>query len=168
MIGSYFASRRPTPSEAAGETIDIDVTPVMNMFVILIPFLVSMAVFTHLSIIEFSVPPNVGVGLAAADSEKPRLKLTVVAAEQFCSLTLGDSLLDSLPRSGADYPLEQLRGRLASRRGALEVQDEVVVATRDKVQFKDLVALMDACRESGFEKIGLSSAPPQPLVGGRP
>jgi biopolymer transport protein ExbD len=164
MIGSYFASRRPAPSEAAGENVELDVTPVMNMFVILIPFLVSMAVFTHLSIIEFSVPPNVGVGLAAAENEKPRLKLTVVAAETFCSLTLGDSLLDSLPRTAADYPIEELRIRLVARRAVLAVQDEVVVATRDKVQFKDLVALMDVCRESGFEKIGLSAAPSQPLA----
>ena len=33
----------------AAEVADLDVTPVMNMFIILIPFLVSMAAFTHLA-----------------------------------------------------------------------------------------------------------------------
>ena len=38
------------------ETKDVDVTPVMNVFVILIPFLLLMAVFTKIAIIDFSLP----------------------------------------------------------------------------------------------------------------
>ncbi len=58
-----FLKKRSTPSEVANEA-DIDVTPIMNMFIILIPFLVSMAVFTKLAIIEFNVPANSGKNLS--------------------------------------------------------------------------------------------------------
>ena len=63
-----FLNHQP-PSEAA-DVADLDVTPVMNMFVILIPFLVSMAVFAHVSIIEFSLPPNVGPSMAASQQNQ--------------------------------------------------------------------------------------------------
>jgi len=39
------------------DMIELDVTPVMNLFMVLIPFLVSMAVFTHIAVIDFSLPP---------------------------------------------------------------------------------------------------------------
>jgi biopolymer transport protein ExbD len=50
MSLTLYKSQRP-PSELV-ESADLDVTPVMNMFIILIPFLVSMAVFTNLSILS--------------------------------------------------------------------------------------------------------------------
>ena len=48
-----IVSRRPSGLDGNAE---IDVTPVMNMFIILIPFLVSMAVFTHLATHALSLP----------------------------------------------------------------------------------------------------------------
>ena len=51
---SLFRSSHP-PSQTI-DNADVDVTPVMNVFIILIPFLVSMAVFTHHAIVEFSLP----------------------------------------------------------------------------------------------------------------
>jgi biopolymer transport protein ExbD len=160
---SFMRSLRP-PSEAA-DTIDIDITPVMNMFIILIPFLVSMAVFTQLAIIEFSLPPNVGTGLDSS-AGKPKLKLTVVVAPSFCAVTYGDKMLDSLACTGGEYDLERLEERLRERRAGADISDEVIVASQDAIQFEKIVAVMDRCRDAGFEKIGLSSATQQPEGGG--
>lgn len=153
-----FIRRTRSPSEVAGETVDVDVTPVMNMFIILIPFLVSMAVFTQVSIVEFGLPPNVGAGLDNGDG-KPKLKITVVVAQQFLGITYGESMLDSIPRAQSGYQLDTLQARLVERRAAADIKDEVIVAVRDPVRFKHVIAVMDRCRESGFDKVGLSSAP---------
>ncbi len=152
---SLFRFARP-PSEAAAVT-DLDVTPVMNLFIILIPFLVSMAVFTRLAIIEFSVPPNIGPGLSRTN-EKPTPKLTLRLGEDYCGLVLGDTLLDSLPVTGGKYPFDILSERLKKRKNELAYGGEIIVASRDVVPFKHIVAAMDLCREAGLEKIGLSSA----------
>ena len=66
--------KTPPPSDAEEDT-EVDVAPVMNMFIILVTFLISMAVFTHMAILEFSLPPNVGTGLDQSQG-KPKLKLT--------------------------------------------------------------------------------------------
>jgi len=152
---SLFTSIQP-PSEQLPDA-DIDVTPVMNMFIILIPFLVSMAVFTHLSIIEFSLPPNVGTGMNSAN-EKPKPKLTIRIGTDYIGIVFGDQLLDSLVVEDSAYPFDSLGMRIIARKKQLNYSDEVIVATQDAVPFKHVVQVMDLCRDAGLEKIGLSSA----------
>ena len=149
-----------TPSEAA-EVVDIDVTPVMNMFVILIPFLVSMAVFTQLSIIEFMLPPNVNASMAN-QAEKLRPKLTIRIGGDYLGIVLGEMLLDSLPVKGSVFPFDTLGDRLKVRRLEKDYLDEVIVASTDRIAFQHVVRVMDLCRDAGFKKIGLSSAPENP------
>ncbi len=153
-----------TPTEAAEEVLEIDVTPVMNMFVILIPFLVSVAVFTQLSIIEFTLPPNVGEDLSPS-SKKPVPKLTVVVAPNHLLVTLGEKQLDSLAAPRGRYAFDALRRALETIRAEIEVSDNAIIASRDSIRFKHVIGAMDACREAGFEKIGLSSATFQPKEG---
>jgi biopolymer transport protein ExbD len=159
-----FARGMRTPSEAAEEVIEVDVTPVMNMFIILIPFLVSVAAFTQLSIISFGLPPNVGADLNPS-SGKPKLKLTVVIAPGYLALTHGEQMLDSIGTSIGEYDLGRLRHSLARQRASQAVANEIVVASRDQIAFEHLVHVMDICREEGFEKIGVSSAVENPEGG---
>ncbi|MBN1578655.1 MAG: biopolymer transporter ExbD [Chitinispirillaceae bacterium] len=156
---SLFRSSRP-PSETLPES-ELDVTPVMNVFIILIPFLVSMAVFTHLSIIEFSLPPNVGAKMAGADV-KPKPKLTIRIGNDYMGIVLGEKLLDSLPVLGEKFPLDTLGSRIKLRQAELNWDEEVIIASKDAIPVKRVVAVMDLCRAAGLEKIGLSSATEDP------
>jgi biopolymer transport protein ExbD len=159
---SLFKLSRP-PSDLT--EADVDVTPVMNMFVILIPFLVSMAVFTQVSIIDFSVPSDVGQS-SGQSSGKPKLKLTVLLTESFLGVAEGESLLDSIPLTDkGQYPFDELKQALAVRRAQSEFPDEIVVAVRDGIAFRYVVKAMDVSRESGFSKIGISGAPADPSQG---
>lgn len=152
------------PSESS-ETPDLDVTPIMNMFVILIPFLVSMAVFTHLSVLHFSLPPNAGAGLADGHA-KPKLKITVVVAEHHLAITRGEQMLDSITSISGNYNTEQLSSQLMFRRTQSDVlPDEVVIAVRNRIAFNNVVKIMDVCRNAGFTKIGLSNATEDPSQG---
>jgi biopolymer transport protein ExbD len=156
---SLFKSTRP-PSEM--DEADLDVTPVMNMFVILIPFLVSMAVFTQVSIIDFSVPSDVGQS-SSQSSDKPKLKLTVLLTESFLAVVEGENMLDSLPLlDNGQYPFDSLKQALSVRRPQSEFSDEVIVAVRDRIAFRHVVRAMDISRESGFTKIGISGAADDP------
>jgi biopolymer transport protein ExbD len=145
------------PSEAAGDVHELDLTPFMSVFIILLPYLITMVVFTQLALIKFSLPPNAGAGLVNMN-EKPTLKMTVVVGSDFCSLTFGASLLDSIPSVNGEYNFTQLLLKLKERKAVSDMPDELVVASRDKVRFKNVVKVMDVCREAGFQKIGLSQA----------
>ena len=143
-------------SESA-ETPELDVTPVMNMFIILIPFLVSMAAFTHLAVLKVALPPNLNAGMANSQ-EKPKVKMTIVVAPDFLVVTSGEVVLDSLPREGGDYNLDEFERRLARLRTQADNQEEAIVAVRDAVRFKHVVSVMDRCKGAGFSKVGLSTA----------
>ena len=158
-----FLKKSPHPSDTA-QVADLDVTPVMNMFIILIPFLVSMAVFTHLAVLHFSLPPNAESG-CAVPGEKPRLKLTVVIAEEYLAVTRGERMLDSLPAENGWYNLPLLAERVAQYRADDEQADEAVVAVRNSIPFEDVVRVMDICRSAGFTRIGLSNATEDPSRG---
>lgn len=140
------------------ENIDLDVTPVMNMFIILIPFLVSMAVFAHLAILPFTLPPAAGQG----SGPKPEdLKLTVTMTARGITLSMGENVLDSIPVAGQGYDYEALTAALVRQRPGLGHQDEVVIAVDDGIIFDKVVRCMDHCRDAGFTKIGLASGTSQ-------
>ncbi|MCX7726490.1 MAG: biopolymer transporter ExbD [Chitinispirillaceae bacterium] len=144
------------PSEQHQE-VNLNITPVMNMFIILIPFLVSMAVFTHLSIIEFSLPPDVS-SVTPDNDNKPVPKLTIRIGNDFLGIVLGENLLDSLPVLNGIYPFDSLKIKIALRKSELNYDGEIIVASADKIKFQEVVKVMDICREIGLKKIGLSSA----------
>jgi biopolymer transport protein ExbD len=143
---------------------DIDITPMMNMFIILVTFLVSMAVFTHVAIIDFSLPPNVGAGLDMSKG-KPKVKVTVRLGSDYMGVVLGDKLLDSLPVVNGKFSLTELSRSLSLRRNETAERDEVVIASLDGIAFKQVVRVMDVCRTAGFSRVGLSSATMDPKKG---
>jgi biopolymer transport protein ExbD len=155
------------PSDAIEAEIDVDVKPMMNVLIILIPFLVSVAEYTRLAIIDMSLPPNITSVGGAGQGEKPKLKLTVVVTPSYFNITLGETMLDSIARKGpnGDYSYDTLSARLADRRLTAGIKDEVIVAPRDGIQFKYVVRVMDACRKTGFDKISLASATENPNSG---
>jgi len=160
---SLFKENR-LPSDTMDDN-DIDIAPVMNMFIILVTFLVSMAVFTHMAILEFTLPPNVGAGLDLSKG-KPKVKITIRLGSDYCGIVMGEKLLDSLPVADtANYPFAALATQLNIRRKEATVQDEVVIASLDEIAFKQVVRVMDICRETGFAKVGLSSATFDPGTG---
>jgi biopolymer transport protein ExbD len=139
------------------EAPDVDVTPMMNIMILLLTILITMSVFTRISMLSFSLPPNVGTGLNS-DSGKPKLKMTVVVTPHYYAITYGDKMLDSIPVTENESGYSILKERILQRKAVAEITDEAVVAVRDKVRFQSMVKVMDICRECGFEKVGISSA----------
>lgn len=136
-------SRRP--SQQAG-VADVDVTPVMNMFIILVPFLVSMAVFSQVASHAFSLPASDGPTEAITAAELP---LTVALRVDGVLIARGDRELATLPAdlAGLDAVLAAERGR---------GRDQVVVAVDDAVTCAAIVRCLDRCRDGGYSDVGLA------------
>ena len=154
---SFSGMRKKTPSEFVEEAIDIDVTPVMNMFIILIPFLVSMAVFTQQAIVDFNLPSSAANTIDKNIGEA-KLKLTVVAAENYFALTIGEKIIDSVAVKNKKYDFIKLEAILSSQKNDTTISDDIVIAVKDKVKFSEVVKIMDICKITGFNRVGLSTA----------
>lgn len=153
-----FSKRHSTPSETADQVIDIDVTPIMNMLVVLIPILVSMAVFSHYAVHRFYLPSNAG-NSAQQNDERVKLKTTLLVSNEYLLIAVGGDQIDSIPRERTAYDQERVKQSLHKGREVSDDSMKVVISVRDEVLFENTVQLMDLCRTVGFENIGLSSAP---------
>ncbi len=142
-----------TPAQLADDGA-VDVTPIMNMFIILIPFLVSMAVFSHLSVLQFSLPPDGGTGRIDDEQELP---LTVAMTVEEIAITRGEMILLTIPQTEGLYDYEGLKVALLTLRSENGEENNIVLAVDDNVVFEDIVECMDHCRDSGFEEIGLAA-----------
>jgi len=145
-LSSSLRARRPS---AVAGVADLDVTPVMNMFIILIPFLVSMTAFTHLAAHELSLPGDEG---ADHVSERQDLPLTVAVGVQGLLVVQGDIVVAELPRRGAEQDLAGLTALLQTQSA-----ERLVVAVDEEIVTAEVVACLDACRKAGCTDVGLAA-----------
>ena len=155
MKKAFPATKRAAKSTSKEvEMTDLDVTPVMNLFMVLIPFLVSMAVFTHIAVIDFSLPPSQSEASEPGDSKE--LDISVVITTSGFRIVGTGKKLDMVPKMMGQYQFEQLRVLLKAIKFQYPSQKSVVLVLEPEVLYDDIVKFMDICRESQFPDIGLS------------
>jgi biopolymer transport protein ExbD len=136
------------------ESIDLDMTPVMNLFMVLIPFLMSMAVFTHIAVIEFSLPPS---NTEAIDTEESKeLDISIIISKKGFRIVGTGKKLDLVPQLQGNFQLEKLRDLLKAVKFQYPSQKSVVLVIEADILYDDIIQFMDICRESQFPDIALS------------
>lgn len=136
------------------ESIDLDMTPVMNLFMVLIPFLMSMAVFTQIAVIDFSLPPAQSEGAEAGETKE--LDISIVVTETGFRIVGTGKKLDLIPKIRGKYQMDQLRALLKAVKFQYPSQTSVVLVFEGNIIYDDIIHFMDVCRESQFPDIGLS------------
>lgn len=154
MTNAFPVTKRKNKSVGKEiELIDLDVTPIMNLFMVLIPFLVSMAVFTHIAVIDFSLPPAQS---ETDGSESKELDISIVITSNGFRIIGTGKKLDLVQIKHGQYDFEQLRILLKAIKFQYPSQKSVVLVMESDILYDDIVKFMDICRESQFPDIGLS------------
>jgi biopolymer transport protein ExbD len=143
------------------EAEDIDVTPLMNMMVILIPFLISMAVFTEVASINFSLPPAMaegGPGNEPPPADEPeKLDISIAITDQGFTIAGTGQVLPPIPKTAdGKFDLAALNQTLRSVKMRYPNQEDIVLIIEQEIFYEDIVSVMDICREAQFPNIGLS------------
>jgi biopolymer transport protein ExbD len=158
MKKAFPATRRSQKSlSKKAEHIDLDVTPYMNLFMALLPLLIGMAVFTHIAVVEFSLPPSQSGtgGVVMADSTK-ELDISIIITKEGYRIVGTGKKLDLIPLERGEYQFEQLRALLKAVKFQYPSQNSVVLVFDPDVMYDNIIKFMDVCRESQFPDIGLS------------
>jgi biopolymer transport protein ExbD len=150
------AGRGPGNAEA----MDLDMTPMMNMLIILISFLVTMVVFTQLAVIKFSLPSSSegAEGGAPADSAKAAqdVDITLVISESGFQIVGDGRKLDPIPKGPKGYDFPKLGDSMKRLRDEFPAAQSVVMLIDTSILYQDIVSAMDVCRERKFPNILLS------------
>ena len=128
------------------EAAHLEITAFINLIVVLVPFLLSTAVFTRLSVLDVSLPAqNSGVEKLKADD----LKLEIVIRPE--SLEVGDrigGLIQRIPNSGAAHDVKALSGLMVQLKTRFPDKTDATLLAELDTPYDTLVQVMDAMREA--------------------
>jgi len=156
-----MAFRPSTRSNRNEETIEANLTPIMNLMVVLIPLLLTSAQFIKLGIIELNLPPSIGgIDPVLMEKEKSskKLDLTISITDSgftlSCSMTIlrgPDEDAVSVPlKNNGTYDFELLNRQLMIIKTRIEGEytdsKRVIVMAEPGIDYQTLVSTMDAAR----------------------
>ncbi len=139
---------------------DLQMTPIMNVFLILVPFLLLTASFVKLAVLEMSLPSlsqNTSGKVTQTSEEQKPLVLNMLAVRQngfeLKSPTLTFPFIE---KKDEQYDFEQLKASLRQIKDKFPDSEDMVIQPEDTVKYDDVIKVMDRCRDSGFPNLSIS------------
>jgi biopolymer transport protein ExbD len=153
------------------ENLQPNLTPVMNLMVVIIPLLLSSAQFIKISVIELNLPPAAGAKTVKVDMAKETelrldLAVTITAKGFFLSSAAGimkTAQGPSIPKVNGEYNYALLSQRLYEVKqkaiGRFRDTNSIVIQAEPEVDYQTLVSTMDASRAIAIEGRQISLFP---------
>lgn len=136
------------------QTEDINLVPIMNLFVVLIPFLLMSAAFFHISVINASVPAlqKERTDLAKSDvavTMMVRMKpeaFTVTASSDTLPRSELDELRAEIPRDGEGKGLQAFGDHLLACKERYPKSETILLVPDASIEYQEVIGAMDSGR----------------------
>ena len=116
--------------------------PMIDIFTVLVTFLLMTAVFSRITILELDLPSADG-GPAVT---QPEFRLEVILRSEGFELTDGTSVIAAVPKVGNEYDLAALSQKAQSLKRDHPDVDEASILLEPRVEYDDLIQVMDTIR----------------------
>ena len=120
----------------------LNLTPMMDVFTVLVVFLLITAVFTSITIMELSVPTSAG----GAASNKPNFAIEVIVRKAGLEIANGASVEAAIPKKDDKYDLKKLSEMLLRLKAQYPEKEDATVLMEPKVEYDHLIQVMDVVR----------------------
>jgi biopolymer transport protein ExbD len=123
----------------------LEITAFINLIVVLVPFLLSTAVFTRLSVIDLALPAQNSAALEQVKADNLQLEV-VVRAE---ALEVGDrlgGLIERIPATAAGPDVRALSRLVQQLKTRFPDKTEATLLAEPNTSYDTLVQVMDALR----------------------
>ncbi len=140
---------------------DLNLMPVMNLFLILVPFLLVTATFVELAVLDISLPEMQSSSRQAqqqqqAQERKPAVLNLLAIRENGIELKSPTFTFGLIPRQTDGYDYNLLKSYLAQVKQKFPEAVDVVIAPEDNIRYQVVIDIMDRCREAGFPNVSIS------------
>jgi len=136
---------------------EIDMVPIMNMFLVLIPFLLASSTTLFLNGINTSVPVMAQTSEPAAIEKKSDIKITATVKLQDYQLVLeatSDELSEkklkemdaTLKNNNGQYQYSELASALLNIKGLYPKSDTLILMPGERIIYDKIVKTMDVAR----------------------
>jgi biopolymer transport protein ExbD len=142
---------------------DLELRPLMNVFIVLIPMLLMSAVFIEIRVIEMSLPD---AQAAEAPPEQEPIDLAVHIESSTYSLEVNGNVIQTVARveegpkhlmPGPDASAQLAQG-FAAMATSHPGHPQVRIVAQAGTRYREIVALMDLSRAAGLTQAGLQSS----------
>ncbi len=124
---------------------ELNITAFMNLMVVLVPFLLMTAVFSHITVLDLNLPPP--GSNANNDPKNAPLELRVTIRTD--ALILSDNkggLIKRIPRLSDGHNFASLRQTLKLVKSRFPDKKNITVLSEPKTPYDHLIQVMDASR----------------------
>lgn len=149
---------------------DIDVTPLLNVMVVLVAFLIFSAVFSRITIQELTLPTQAS---GKAPPGKPQMTLEVIVRKDVLEIGDGKSVIETIPKLGEKYDTRKLSESLLHFKEKNRDKQDINLLLEPDIEYESMIQVMDAVkiaeiRKAGQEKVQKVLLFPQVSVGDAP
>lgn len=129
--------RRPEKST------ELSITAFMNLMVILVPFLLMTAIFSHMTVLELNLPnPEAG----ASKSKKAAFDLKILLRKSSMTVLNGRSVVKKIPMHKGQHNFPFLSKVLKQVKAKYQNKTAITILSEANIPYELLVATMDASR----------------------
>jgi biopolymer transport protein ExbD len=128
------------------EAPHLEITAFINLIVVLVPFLLSTAVFSRLAVMDLNLPAQQS---AVEQIKGADLQLEVVIRQD--AIEVGDrigGLIQRIAKTGAQHDFKALASLMVLVKGKFPDKTESSVLAEPQTSYDDLVQVMDTVRSS--------------------
>ena len=128
------------------EVPHLEITAFINLIVVLVPFLLSTAVFSRLAVMDLNLPAQQS---AVEQLKGPELQLEVVIRKD--AIEVGDrigGLIQRIEKTGSTHDYKALGTLMVLVKGKFPDKTESSVLAEPETAYDDLVQVMDTVRSS--------------------
>jgi len=144
MARRYRRNRKP-------EVGEINVTAFMNLMVILVPFLLITAVFTHVTVLELNLPSSA----TSKTKNKPQFELQIIVRKN--ALILSDNrggVIKRLAKTRNGYNFSALTKVLKQVKSRVPDKSNASILSEPDTTYDTIVQIMDATRSYRVQENG--------------
>ncbi len=136
---------------------DVNIIPVMNIFLLLIPFLLLTAAFVKIAIIDLSLPSLSKGGHAKQQQEQKKLTLVILAVKDTgFQLKSPGFKFTPIMKTQTGYDFKTLATQLREIKTKNIAAEDIIVSPAASIKYDTIIKVMDQCRESGFPNVSLA------------
>ena len=147
------------------ETPELDVTPFMNLMIVLVPVLLLSLVFTHTAVIELDFPS----GDSAAGTDEPLFHLEVHIESDALVVADGRAVIRRIPvTQDSQHDFDALGDLMAEIKDQHPQKRDALVLLETDTSYQDLVSVLDQVRGTAATADGMSERFPVISLGDVP
>lgn len=134
---------------------DIDITPLLNVMVVLVAFLIFSAVFSRITIQEIVLPTQAASG---AVPDMPLVTIEVIVRKDSLEIGDGKSVTATIPKLGMKYDLQALSENLLQLKEKYSDKQDVTILLEPDIEYESMIQVMDAVKVAEVKKEGQEKA----------